>query len=183
MTSADVPPPGLDDRSPSPDVAAGAAEAGGPLVLRGLAGLQERVGSDLGVSGWRTVEQDDISTFARLTRDEQWIHVDPDRARSGPYGRTVQHGFFTLGLATGLLWEVCVVEGFAMVINYGLNKVRFPAPLPVGSRVRMRVNLLTATALGEPAGDAAEAVYRLVYDVEGETKPCCVADLVFRYYN
>lgn len=182
MTSADAPRPALADPTPTPGATAGIAEAG-PLVLRGLPGLQERVGTDLGVSGWRTVEQDDISTFARLTRDEQWIHVDPDRAGGGPYGRTVQHGFLTLGLATGLLWEVCVIEGFAMVINYGLNKVRFPAPLPVRSRVRMHVHLLSVTALGEPAAEAAEAVYRLVYEVDGEAKPCCVADLVFRYYN
>ena len=167
---------------PTRDTAVG--EAGvGPLILHGRAGLQERVGTDLGVSGWRTVEQDDITTFARLTREQQWIHVDPERARSGPYGCTVQHGSLTLGLATGLLWEVCVVEGYAVVLNYGLNKVRFPAPLRVGSRVRMHVHLLEVTATGGPDSDGAEAVYRLLYEVEGEPGPCCVADLVFRYAN
>lgn len=149
-----------------------------PLEISGLAGLQDRLGSDLGVSGWRTVEQQDVTTFARLTRDEQWIHVDPERAETGPFGCTVQHGFLTLGLATGLLWEVCTVSGFGVVLNYGLNKVRFPAPLRVGSRLRMHVNLLAVTAI-PPGG--AEAVYRLTYEVEGEKKPCCVADLVFRY--
>jgi acyl dehydratase len=161
---------------------AGTTVAGtGPVVLQGLSGLQERVGTDFGVSGWHTVQQEDITTFARLTGDEQWIHVDPELARGGPFGRTVQHGFLTLGLATGLLWEVCMVEGFGMVINYGLNKVRFPAPLPVDSRVRMHVELLEVNVIGA-AGDAAEAVYRLVYEVENAAKPCCVADLVFRYY-
>jgi acyl dehydratase len=149
-----------------------------PVVLHGLDGLRERLGTEVGVSGWRTVRQEDISTFATLTGDEQWIHVDPGRAAEGPFGATVQHGFLTLGLATGLLWEVCTVDGFGVVLNYGLNKVRFPAPLRVGSRIRMHVALAEVKEL---AG-GAEAVYRLTYEVEGEQKPCCVADLVFRYY-
>ncbi len=168
--------------SPLDDQNADEVAANGPLVLHGLDGLRERVGTDLGVSGWRPVTQEDVTTFARLTGDEQWIHVDPERARGGPFGGTVQHGFLTLGLATGLLWEVCVIDGFAVVINYGLNKVRFPAPLPVGSRLRMHVHLVDVSAIG-PEGDCAEAVYRLHYEVQGESKPCCVADLVFRYYH
>lgn len=148
------------------------------VVLHGLDGLREHAGRDIGTSGWRTVDQEQIDLFARLTGDEQWIHTDPGRAATGPFGATVQHGFLTLGFATGLLWEVCTVEGFGVVLNYGLNKVRFPAPLRVGSRVRMHVALAEVTAL--PGG--AEAVYRLTYEVEGEPKPCCVADLVFRYY-
>ena len=155
------------------------ATTGAPLILHGLGGLQERLGSDLGVSSWRTVTQSDISTFATLTGDEQWIHVDPERASTGPFGSTIQHGFLTLGLATGFLWEVCTVEGFGVVLNYGLNKVRFPAPLPVDSRIRMHVHLAAVTDLD---GKGAEAVYRLTYEVEGAAKPCCVADLVFRYY-
>ena len=152
----------------------------GPMTLNGLEGLQEHVGRDLGTSGWRTVEQAQIDLFAKLTGDEQWIHTDPERARSGPFGTTVQHGFLTLGMATGLLWEVCTVDGFGVVLNYGLNKVRFPAPLRVGSRIRMHVQLAEVKQLTGP--DGAEAVYRLTYEVEGEPKPCCVADLVFRYY-
>jgi len=157
-------------------------EAGGPIVLTGLAGLQERAGQEVGTSSWRTVKQSDIDTFAKLTGDEQWIHVDPERAKAGPFGATVQHGFLTLGLATGLLWEVCTVDGFGVVLNYGLNKVRFPAPLPVESRIRMNVQLAEVKELQAPGGEAAEVVYRLTYEVEGEPKPCCVADLVFRYY-
>lgn len=156
------------------------ASAGGPLVLDGIAGLQARLGTDLGVSSWREVTQHDISTFAALTGDEQWIHVDPERAKAGPFGTTVQHGFLTLGLATGFLWEVCTISGFGVVLNYGLNKVRFPAPLKVGSNIRMHVALVEVKDLD---GKGAEAVYRLTYEVQGETKPCCVADLVFRYYN
>lgn len=158
-------------------------ETAGPLVIQGLAGLNERLGTDLGVSDWWTVTQDGITTFARLTGDEQWIHVDPERAKDGPFGTTIQHGFFTLGLATGFLWEICTVEGFAVVLNYGLNKVRFPSPLPVDSRIRMHVNLAEVKELPTPNGPGAEAVYRLTYEVQGQTKPCCVADLVFRYYN
>ncbi|MDT7698574.1 MAG: hypothetical protein QOJ30_899 [Pseudonocardiales bacterium] len=151
----------------------------GPVVLHGLEGLRERAGQDIGTSSWRTVEQAQIDLFAKLTGDEQWIHVDPVRAEAGPFGATVQHGFLTLGLATGLLWEVCTVEGFGVVLNYGLNKVRFPSPLRVGSRIRMHVALADVREL---AG-GAEAVYRLTYEIEGEPKPCCVADLVFRYYS
>lgn len=156
---------------------------GEPIILHGLAGLRDLAGHEIGSSAWRTVEQQQIDLFAKLTGDEQWIHTDPERASGGPFGATVQHGFLTLGLATVLLWEVCTVQGFGVVLNYGLNKVRFPAPLRVGGRVRMHVRLAEVKELGGPGGsDSAEVVYRLTYEVEGEPKPCCVADLVFRYY-
>jgi acyl dehydratase len=155
---------------------------GAPVVLRGLEGLRDRVGQEVGISGWRTVTQEDVDTFADLTGDRQWIHVDSERAKSGPYGTTIQHGFLTLGMATGLLWEVCTVDGFGQILNYGLNRVRFPAPVRVGSRIRMHVQVAEVTELDSPGGRGAEAVYRLTYEVEGEPKPCCVADLVFRYY-
>ena len=154
-----------------------------PITLHGLAGLQERIGQEIGTSSWRTVTQEHIDTFAKLTGDEQWIHTDPERARTGPFGVTVQHGFLTLGLATGLLWEVCTVDGFGVVLNYGLNKVRFPDPLRVGSRIRMHVQIAEVRPLDGPGGQqGAEAIYRLTYETEGQPKPCCVADLVFRYY-
>jgi acyl dehydratase len=150
-----------------------------PIVINGLDELRERAGTDLGVSDWVTVEQDNITTFAKLTGDEQWIHVDPERARGGPFGTTVQHGFLTLGMSTGLLWSVCTVEGFGVILNYGLNRVRFPSPLRVEDRFRMRVSLADVKELS----GGAEVVYHLEYEVEGEQKPCCVADLVFRYYS
>jgi acyl dehydratase len=150
-----------------------------PVVLHGLDGLKQRVGQEIGTSSWRTVQQRDIDTFADLTGDRQYIHVDPERAKTGPFGTTVQHGFLTLGMATGLLWEVCTVDGFGVVLNYGLNKVRFPSPLKVGSRMRMHVEIAEVKELE----GGAEVVYRLTYEVEGEPKPCCVADLVFRYYE
>ena len=150
----------------------------GPLVIKGVDGLRERAGTDLGVSDWVTVDQESIDTFARLTGDEQWIHVDPERSAKGPFGATVAHGFLTLGRSTGLLWNVAVVDDVAVVLNYGLNKVRFPAPVKVGSRIRMHVTLAELTDVK----NGVEAVYRLTYETEGEVKPPCVADLVFRYY-
>jgi acyl dehydratase len=156
-----------------------ASETAKPLVIDGLDGLRKRVGTDLGVSDWVTIDQDSVNTFARLTGDEQWIHVDPERAKDGPFGSTVAHGFMTLGMSTGLLWNVAVVDGVAVILNYGLNRVRFPAPVRVGSRLRMRVSLAELKEL--PGG--VETVYHLEYEVEGESKPPCVADLVFRYYT
>ena len=150
-----------------------------PYVIHGVAGLKERVGSSLGTSSWVTVDQEMVTTFADLTGDRQWIHVDPERARQGPFGATVAHGFFTLGLSTGLLWEIFTVDDVGMILNYGLNRVRFPAPLPVGSRIRMHVSLAEVVEI--PGG--IQVVYHLEYEIEGKEKPPCVADLVFRYYT
>ena len=152
--------------------------SGAPLVLHGLAGLQERLGTNLGVSSWRSVTQDDITTFAKLTGDEQWIHVDPERAKTGMFGRTIQHGFLTLGLATGFLWEVCTIDGFGVVLNYGLNKVRFPAPVPSGSRLRGRFKLLAY----EPLEGGAQLTVEVTMEREGSGKPVCVAESVTRRY-
>jgi len=143
-----------------------------PRVIAGIDGLRACVGTDLGVSSWLAVEQSAVNSFAEVTRDEQWIHVDPTRAKDA-------HGFLTLALSCGLLWEVAVVEGFSAVINYGVNKVRFPDPMPVGSRVRMHVSV---TEVRDVSG-GVEVVYRMTYETEGQIKPPCVADLVFRYYS
>jgi acyl dehydratase len=168
-----------DTRSEETTAVVTTADGSAPLVIHGLDGLREHAGRTVGVSGWKTVEQSEIDTFAALTGDEQWIHVDPQRAAAGPYGATIQHGFLTLGMATGLLWSVCVVEGFGVILNYGLNKVRFPDPLTVGSRFRAYVEIAEVTELD----GGAQAVYRLTYEVEGRPKPCCVADFVVRYYG
>lgn len=150
-----------------------------PLVLEGLKGLKAREGTSLGVTDWVEVRQENVDTFAKLTGDEQWIHVDQERAKGGPYGTTIQHGFLTLGMSTGLLWSVCTVSGFEVILNYGLNKVRFPTPLRVGARIRMEAELAEVTELA----DGVQAIYRLTYEVENESKPCCVAEYVMRYYN
>src|ERR1700746_1323635 len=110
-----------------------AAQPLSPYVIHGVAGLQERAGSSLGVSRWVTVDQEMVTTFADLTGDRQWIHVDPERARQGPFGATVAHGFLTLGMSTGLLLDIFTVAAVGMILNYGLNRGRFPAPLPVRS--------------------------------------------------
>jgi acyl dehydratase len=150
-----------------------------PYVIHGVAGLKERAGSSLGTSRWVTVDQEMVTTFADLTGDRQWIHVDPERARQGPFGATVAHGFLTLGVSTGLLWDIFTVGDVGMILNYGLNRVRFPAPLPVGSRIRMHVSLAEVREIA----DGIQVVYHLEYEIEGKEKPCCVADLVFRYYT
>jgi acyl dehydratase len=119
-----------------------------------------------------------VTAFAELSGDRQWIHVDPERARQGPFGRTVAHGYLTLSLSTDLLDQIFTVDEVGMILNYGLNRVRFPAPLPVGSRIRMHVSLAEASDV--PNG--VQVVYHLEYEIDGQAKPCCVADLVFRYY-
>ena len=137
------------------------------------------VGTDLGATDWVTITQDQIDKFAEATLDNQWIHVDTERAAKGPFGKTIAHGFLTLSLLSHLVSELRRVEGVRMGINYGLNKVRFPAPVPVGSRVRARSTMVSV----EPTGDGAvQVVNRVSIEVEGNPKPACVADWVSRFY-
>ena len=150
-----------------------------PVVIEGLAGLQERVGTELGVSDWNEVTQENITTFAKLTGDEQYIHVDPERAAAGPFGTTIQHGFLTLGMSTGLLWSICTVEGFNVILNYGLNKVRFTAPVPVGSRLRARMKLLACESIDN---DGVQMTWLVTVEREGSDKPVCIAESLSRRY-
>lgn len=138
--------------------------------------LLAAAGTDLGVSGWRPVNQSRIDAFADATGDRQWIHVDAERAAAGPFGTTVAHGFLTLALLPMLLREVVQVRA-AHALNYGLDRVRFPAPLPAGSRVRAGATLLSAT----PVDAGVQTVLRATVQADGAAKPCCVADLVTRY--
>lgn len=153
------------------------AEAPAPRVIYGLDGLREAAGSDLGVSPWVTVAQESVNMFAQVIKDEQWIHVDPERAKDGPFGGTIAHGFLTMSLGTSMLWDVAVVSGVNLIINYGLNKVRFPAPVMVGSRLRMHVVLAEVKEIK----GGVEVIYHLEYESEGSPKPPCVADVVLRY--
>ena len=141
--------------------------------------LVSHAGQALGQTSWRTVTQDDIDAFARLTGDDQWIHVDPERARAGPFGTTIGHGYFTLSLSTIFLDEVVTITGAGVVLNYGSNRVRYPAPVPAGSRVRATIELPAA----EDIAGGVQATFRLTYEVEGQRKPGCVADIVYRYYR
>jgi len=154
------------------------AADGSPLVLD-LDALRRRVGTPLGASGWHTISQDQINGFADATGDHQWIHLDPERAAAGPFGTTIAHGYLTLSLAPMLLSQVIEVRGAAITVNYGLNKVRFPAPVPVGSRVRAVV-VLTAF---DDVGGGVQGMLSTTFEREGSDKPVCVAEILFRYYT
>jgi acyl dehydratase len=148
-------------------------------VVARPADLVALVGRELGPSAWLTVAQDDINLFARLARDEQWIHVDPERARTGPYGVPIVHGYLTLALVVPLFDDLLAVENCTLSLNYGLNRVRFPAPLPANSRIRMTARL---THVDRIAG-GVQAVAHSTTEREGGDKPVCVAESVFRYYD
>jgi acyl dehydratase len=141
--------------------------------------LVKAVGEHLGHSEWHEVGQDRVNGFADATDDHQWIHVDPERAKAGPFGTTIAHGFLTLSLVPGLSSEVYRVDNVRMGINYGLDKVRFPAPVPVGSRLRGGVELLGAD---EVAGGALQVRCRVTVEREGSEKPACVAETLSRFY-
>lgn len=144
------------------------------IVVQGLAGLESLVGQQLGVSGWLEIDQERIQLFADATGDQQWIHVDPVRAAQGPYGRTIAHGYLTLSLLPLLSGEAYQVDGLKMTINYGLDRVRFPAPVPVGSRVRNRPVLVSLT----PSAAGTKALVRHTLELEGSERPACVAEQI-----
>lgn len=143
-------------------------------VLSGLEEVERAVGAELGVGSWRRISQATVDAFADVTGDRQWIHVDVERAAAGPYGGTIAHGYLTLSLLPALLTDAYELSGFAMKVNYGLDRVRFPAPVPVGSRVRARASLVSYEAT--PRG--ARIVIRATVEVEGREAPACVADTV-----
>jgi len=139
----------------------------------------DAAGMDLGHSDWLDIDQERIDTFARATGDFQWIHVDPEKARDGPFGKTVAHGYLTFSLINNFLPDLFRAEGMTMGINYGADRVRFPAPVPVGSRVRAAGTLVKAEVL---EGNAVQTTVRVTMEIEGSAKPGCVADILGRYY-
>lgn len=147
------------------------------LIVGTPADLLEHVGADLGTSSWHRVDQPEVDAFARATSDEQWIHVDAERAASGPFGTTVVHGYMTLALVVPLSAELLRVERSSLLLNYGLDRVRFPAPLPVGSRLRLSGTLTSATEV--PGG--VQVVMALLGEREGGERPVLAADVVFRH--
>jgi len=150
-----------------------------PFVIRDPNVLKSCEGKELGVSGWRPVTQEQIQQFANATGDHQWIHLDAERAkRESPYGTTIAHGFLTLSLISSLMGDAMDIRGARMVVNYGLNRVRFPAPVRVNSRMRGRFGLVTAN---ERPG-AIHAIFSVTVEIENESKPGCVAEWVVRYY-
>lgn len=141
--------------------------------------LRRRVGEPLGTSDWVTVDQSRIDRFAEATEDRQWIHVDPQRAAAGPFGRPIAHGFLTLSLLSHLIETAFEVRGTSMGLNYGLNRVRFPAPVPVDARLRGHFRLLSWEPLD---GGGAQMVTEVTVECEGMAKPVCVAEWVTRRY-
>lgn len=140
--------------------------------IDGIAGLREVEGEELGRSEWTPVTQDRIQAFADVTGDRQWIHVDTERAARGPYGGTIAHGFLVLAMVPALAAQVYRVSGLAMAVNYGLEKVRFPAPVPAGSRIRVGVRVIRVTA----SDRGHLALIEHTVEREGSTRPACVAE-------
>lgn len=140
--------------------------------------LKESVGEELGYSDWLLVDQGRVDLFAQATEDRQWIHVDPQRAAEGPFGGTIVHGYLTLSLLVPLMKGVFQVNGHKMALNYGQNKVRFPAPAPVGSRLRAAVTVRSV----EDVKGGVQVVWGVAVEADGVAKPVCVAEPVTRYY-
>jgi acyl dehydratase len=146
-------------------------------VFRNLDELASAVGRHLGYSDWLEVSQERIDTFAEATGDYQWIHVDPERADGGPFGTTIAHGYLTLSLSNFFLPQIVEVQGISMGINYGVNRVRFPAPVPVSSRVRGGAELIAV----DPIPGGVQATMRITLEVEQGGKPVCVIESLSRY--
>ena len=149
------------------------------IHVKDTAELSALVGTHLGYSEYRTVTQEDVNLFADATGDHQWIHVDPVRAAAGPFGHTIAHGYMTLSLLPVLLSGLMKVDGVTMGVNYGTNKVRFPAPVPVGSEIRAGATLASV----EEVNGGVQIVMDVVVEVKNATKPSCVAQIVTRYYQ
>lgn len=149
------------------------------ITLNGIDDIKARVGQELGVSDWHEVTQAEVDAFADVTGDHQWIHVDPERAAQTPFGGTIAHGYYTLSLAPRFSYELYRVENVAFALNYGLNKVRFPAPLPVGSKVRMRATIASV----EDIAGGIQMATALTFEREGGDKPVCVAETLVRIYG
>jgi acyl dehydratase len=149
--------------------------------MKSITSVEELKGAigPLGSSSWFTIDQDRIDAFANATGDHNWIHVDVDRSANGPFGRTIAHGYLTLSLIPLLLKEVFEFTPRTMGLNYGLNRVRFPAPVPVESRIRANVELVSV----DDAGDSLQVVVRTSVEVEGQSKPGCVAEAIFRWFT
>ena len=149
------------------------------LTISGADELKAKVGEELGASAWIEVTQEMVNAFAEATEDFQWIHVDPERAKETPFGGTIAHGLFTLSLGPKFSYEIFTMEGFAFGVNYGYGKVRFPAPVPVGSKLRMRATLLSVDDV--PGG--LQITIQQTFEVEGSAKPVCVAESLARVYG
>lgn len=147
-------------------------------VINGIEGLKAHVGEELGWSEPMEITQEQVNLFADATGDHQFIHVDPERAKLTPFGGPIAHGYLTLSLGPALLPQILTVTGISMGVNYGCNKVRFPSPVPVGSKVRCGAKLTNV----EDVPGGAQVTLELTFQVEGAAKPSCIAEVIFRYY-
>jgi acyl dehydratase len=148
-------------------------------TVNGLDELKNLNGADLGNSDWLEVTQERVNTFADATGDHQWIHVDEQKARSGPFGRTIAHGYLTLSLVIPLFNDLLEITGISMSVNYGLDKVRFPSPVPVGSKIRLHAKVLSVE---EIEGNGVQMALAFTVQIDGCAKPACVAQALYRHY-
>ncbi|MCH7837356.1 MAG: MaoC family dehydratase [Chloroflexi bacterium] len=150
-----------------------------PMIFNSPAELKSAVGKQLGVSEWLEIDQARIDKFADATGDHQWIHVDPERAKDGPFGTTIAHGYLTQSLVNLFLPQIIEVRGISMGVNYGADRVRFPAPVPVGSRLRGSAELIKVE---DVKGGAVQSTVRVTIEIEGSERPACVIDTISRYF-
>ncbi|TAN22369.1 MAG: MaoC family dehydratase [Actinomycetota bacterium] len=149
------------------------------ISVTGLEELRRLSGRDLGASDWLEITQARVNTFADATDDHQWIHVDPERAKLGPFGGPIAHGYLTLSLMIPLFTELLDIQGVKMSINYGLEKVRFPSPVLVGSKVRL---LAHVTSVEDVKGNGVQMAMNFTVEIDGSDKPACVAQVIYRHY-
>ncbi|MEU3191620.1 MaoC family dehydratase [Streptomyces sp. NPDC006992] len=149
------------------------------LTVHGIPEIEQLVGRDLGHSRWRKVTQELIDTFAAVSGDQQWIHTDTERAARGPFGRTIAHGYMVLSWGIPLFAELLQVTGVGMALNYGVNKVRFPAPVPVGARVRLHASV---TGVEPVSRGGVQMTRALTFELDGSPKPACVAESLTHFY-
>jgi acyl dehydratase len=146
--------------------------------------LRDLEGKEVAVTDWMVVSQERINLFAEASEDRQWIHLDQERAaRESPYGATIAHGFLTLSMLSHLSRDVLQVEGVRLRVNYGLNRVRFPAAVRAGSRIRGRFSLLSAKEFSSGDESGVDLTLSVIMELEGSAKPCCVAEWIVRYYR
>ncbi|MEV3987354.1 MaoC family dehydratase [Streptomyces sp. NPDC049837] len=150
-----------------------------PTTAHGLDELKSLSGADLGRTAWREITQDRVNTFADATDDHQWIHTDPEKAKEGPFGAPIAHGYLTLSLVIPLFTELLTITGISMSVNYGSEKVRFPSPVPVGSKVRLHG---AVGSVEDVKGNGVQMPLTFTVEVEGSDKPACVAHAVYRHY-
>jgi acyl dehydratase len=150
------------------------------ITVNGLEEIKAQAGADLGYSRWMEITQDRVNTFADATDDHQWIHVDEERAKDGPFGGTIAHGYLTLSLLIPLWSELLEVTGVRIAVNLGLNRVRFPSPVRVGSKIRAHGAIASVT---EVKGGGVEVVVDLTVEIDGTDRPACVAQAVYRFYT